>query len=165
MKTLTYFEEFLPDGLLKEAICLSKTAEYDWTNEAKRSLSAQVKLDDGGNFLGSYLAYVQETLNIKILSQSTRFYKRNNDILNPHTDGCFLNFLIYLQGETANVNNGTFFMNKNSEDFAVQTSNITNSAVLFDGKLTHGSVQALNSNSTWRYSLNTFIFECQPCHA
>jgi hypothetical protein len=159
MKTLTYFEEFLPPSLLDEAILLSHNAQYDWTNPAKRSLSSKV---DESQFLTDYLSFLEKNFNFTILSHSTNFYKRNNDIFNPHTDHCKFNFLVYLTGETVDINNGTFFMDKDSNKIAIQVSNQLNSAILFDGRFVHGSVQALHDDSTWRDSLNTVIFDYTP---
>jgi hypothetical protein len=159
MKTLTYFEEFLPPSLLDEAILLSHNAQYDWTNPAKRSLSSRV---NDSHFLTDYLSFLEKTFKFTILSNNTSFYKRNNDKFNPHIDNCKLNFLVYLTGETVDINNGTFFMDKDSNKIAIQVSNQLNSAILFDGEFIHGSVQALYGDSTWRYSLNTFIYDYTP---
>jgi len=156
MKTLNYFEEFLPPDLLNEAIVLSKKADYDWTNSAKRSLSSSVTENF---FLEKYINYLERTFNFSILTHETRFYKRNNNVFNPHRDPCKLNLLIYLTGDTVDIGNGTFFMNKNSDKMAIKVSNILNSALLFHSDYEHGSIQALSSESTWRYSLNTFIYD------
>jgi hypothetical protein len=159
MKTLIYFEEFLPPDLLNEAILLSKNVEYSWTNQAKRSLSSNVTKN---NFLEKYINHLETSFNFSILAHETSFYKRNNDIFNPHRDPCKLNLLIYLTGDTVDIENGTFFMNENSDKMAIKVSNVLNSAILFNSDFTHGSIQALNPDSTWRYSLNTFIYDLSP---
>jgi hypothetical protein len=159
MKTLSYFEEFLPPDLLNEAVDLSRKTEYGWTNPSKRSLSSILTET---SFLEKYISYLETTFNFSIITHETSFYKRNNDIFNPHKDPCKLNLLIYLTGETVDVDNGTFFMNKNSDEIAIKVSNVLNSAILFNSDFTHGSVQALNPGSTWRCSLNTFIYDLSP---
>ncbi|NBP02574.1 MAG: hypothetical protein EBU90_21130, partial [Proteobacteria bacterium] len=80
-------------------------------------------------------------------------------IFNPHTDGFPLQLLIYLQGDCENLENGTFFLNKDRNKIAIQVANIANSAVIFDGEIVHGSVQGLYENTGWRYSINCFIKE------
>jgi len=157
MKKIIYIDKFFTDDLYEEFCTLSLNCEYTYTNEAKRSFRSKDISDLDINLYQKFLKYIDNHLNIKILECQLNLYKRKNNIFNPHTDNCPLQILIYLNGEICDLDNGTFFMeNKN---VILRTANIPNSAVIFDGRFIHGSIQSLSNEEKrgWRYSLNCFI--------
>jgi hypothetical protein len=158
MKKLLYIEQFLPQKLYNQFSSLAPVLKYHDTNPAKRSFCSEDLKILSPFLYESFIDYVNEALNVEIIDSRLFFYKRNNTIFNPHVDRCQLNLLIYLQGEKVDMDNGTFFMN--DEKMALRSANIANSAILFDSKIKHGSIQALykdEEKTGWRYSLNCFI--------
>ena len=157
MKKILYIDKFFTEDLYKQFCSLSLRCEYTHTNEAKRSFCSQNILNIDTNLYHRFLKYVDNQLNIKIFKSELKFFKRKNSVFNPHIDGYPLQILIYLDGEICNLDNGTFFTN--DHEIILQTANIPNSAVIFDGNIYHGSVQALSNldDRGWRYSLNCFI--------
>ena len=157
MKKILYIDKFLSEDLYNQFSYLSLNCEYNYTNEAKRSFCSKPLQEINPILYKEFLNYVECKFQIKILECSLNLYKRNNDVFNPHVDNFPLQILIYLDGEICNIDNGTFFMD--NENVVLQTANIPNSAVIFDGRFTHGSIQALSipENRGWRYSLNCFI--------
>jgi hypothetical protein len=165
MKQISYFDKFFSNELYKEFSDLSLVCDYGDTNPSKRSFSSQLISELNPELYKKFIFYVKNTLNINILESQLYLYKRKNVIFNPHVDGYPLHILVYLQGEVCNLNNGTFFMSKEENadvgNIILQTANIPNSAVIFDGRYIHGSMQATSNlkDKGWRYSLNCFITE------
>ena len=159
MKKILYIDKFFPDDLYNQFSLLSLSCEYSHTNTAKRSFCSKNIYELDIDLYKTFIEYVKDNLSIKILRCKSAFYKRKNTIFNPHIDGFPLQILIYLQGEKNNLENGTFFNKNDSSEIAVQISNIPNSAIVFDGRFVHGSIQSKYSseNIGWRYSLNFFI--------
>jgi len=159
MKKILYIDKFFPDDLYDQFSSASLNCEYIDTNNAKRSFSSQ-NINTLNSFLyETFIKYIKDNLNIEILDCNMRFYKRKNTVFNPHRDDATLQILIYLQGEKNNLENGTFFNKIDSDEIAVQVSNMPNSAIIFDSRFFHGSIQAKYSpeDTGWRYSLNCFI--------
>ena len=159
MKKILYIDKFFTEDLYEEFCTLSLNCEYAYTNEAKRSFRSKDISDINLNLYSEFLNFTKNNFNIEIIKCKLSFYKRKNNIFNPHVDNFPLQILIYLDGEICDFSNGTFFMN--NEEIILQTANIPNSAVIFDGRFTHGSIQALSNEEHrgWRYSLNCFISE------
>jgi len=158
MKKLIYLDQFFPQKLYNQFSSLAPTLEYRDTNASKRSFCTEDLKTISPFLYECFIDHVNEALNVEILDSRLFFYKRNNTILNPHVDKCVLNLLVYLQGEKEDLDNGSFFIN--GEKMALRSANIPNSAILFDGRIKHGSVQALYNDEEktgWRYSLNCFI--------
>jgi len=159
MRKLFYVDEFFPKSTYNLFSSMAPDLSYRDTNSAKRSFCTD-DIKTWSPFLhDTFVDNAEEVFGIEILDATIYFYKRNNTIYNAHTDGCKLNLLVYLQGEIEDLDNGTFFLNK--EKTALRSSNIPNSAYLFDGNIKHGSVQALYNDGEktgWRYSLNCFIW-------
>lgn len=156
MKKILYIDKFLSEDLYQLFSSESLICEYIHTNEAKRSFRSEVT---NSNLHKKFIEYVKENLGIEIIKCDLAFYKRKNSIFNPHIDGYPIQILIYLSGEICDLDNGTFFMD--NESMVLRTSNVPNSAIVFDGRYIHGSVQALSAieDRGWRYSLNCFISE------
>jgi len=157
MKKILYINEFFTEDLYEKFNSLSLECEYFDTNNAKRSFCTKNLFEINFELYKIFLEHIKQTINIEILECYLHFYKRKNSIFNPHVDGFPLQILIYLDGEICNLDNGTFFMH--NDQIVLQTSNTPNSAIIFDGTITHGSIQALSEqeNVGWRYSLNCFI--------
>lgn len=157
MKKILYIDNFFTEDLYNQFSYLSLNCEYDYTNRAKRSFCSKPLQEINSILYKEFLNYVECNFQIKILECQLNLYKRKNNIFNPHTDNYPLQILIYLDGEICDLDNGTFFMeNKN---VILRTANIPNSAVIFDGRFIHGSIQSLSNEEKrgWRYSLNCFI--------
>jgi hypothetical protein len=159
MKKILYIDKFFSDDLYDQFSSLSLSCEYSHTNPAKRSFASKNISELNSTLYDTFIKYVKDNLNIELLNCKLNFYKRKNTVFNPHVDGFPLQILIYLQGEKNNLENGTFFNKNNSDEIAIQVSNIPNSAIIFDGKFFHGSIQAkyLPEDIGWRYSLNCFV--------
>lgn len=156
MKKILYIDKFFSEDLYQQFSSESLVCEYNHTNDAKRSFRSEVI---NSNLHEKFIEHVKENLGIEIIKYDLAFYKRKNSIFNPHTDGYPIQILIYLSGEICDIDNGTFFMDNDS--MVLRTSNVPNSAIVFDGRYVHGSVQALSAieDRGWRYSLNCFISE------
>lgn len=157
MKKVIYIDKFFTDDLYDLFSSFSLQCQYRDTNNAKRSFCSNELKSVFPHIYDIFIKYVKDNLNIEIVDCDLFFYKRNNTIFNPHLDGFPLQLLVYLQGEKENLENGTFFINQ--DKMAIQVANLSNSAVLFDGEIKHGSIQALYENTGWRYSINCFIKE------
>lgn len=155
MRKVTYIDRFFTEDLYEQFSSFSLQCHYRDTNSAKRSFCSNELKEVSPDLYRTFIEYVKETLSIEIADCDLFFYKRNNTIFNPHLDGFPLQLLVYLQGELENLENGTFFVNGGK--MAMQVANLSNSAVLFDGEVKHGSIQALHENTGWRYSINCFI--------
>jgi len=158
MKKIFYIDKFFPDDLYYQFSSLSLSCDYQDTNNSKRSFCSNPIILMNENLHQRFIEHVKDILNINIIECSLSFYKRKNSKFNPHIDGFPLHILVYLWGDKCDLKNGTFFMNDNQQ-IILQTANVPNSAVVFDGNYIHGSIQAEFNveDRGWRYSLNCFV--------
>jgi hypothetical protein len=171
---ILYTDNFFKKNKLKfyQSVFLKTNLNYEVDPAGLHFGFRSTRFEDTPGYL-DYAEDIKQTVfkkfrNInKYRKTTTVFHKRKatgeggenlNDLRRIHRDNSYWNCLIYLRGSES-LGNGTSFYTLKDNAYTINSSIAfkENRAILFRGRLHHGTTQVYDPNSTWRDSINVFF--------